>query len=121
MLRDSRGELIYRSPVLQVLEPNIGRHEALIHAAAHGSESAEFFTADLERSGPVRFICVPLAQQPTAYLQLGNPLGDIQATLRDVLAASLICIPIVLVLTSFGGWFMAQRALRPLRAIDATL
>jgi signal transduction histidine kinase len=76
---------------------------------------------DLERSGLVRFICIPLAQQPGVYLQLGNPLGDIQATLRDVIAASLICIPIVLVLTSFGGWFMAQRALRPLRAIDATL
>ena len=121
MLRDSRGELIYRSPVLQVLEPNIGRHEALIHAAAHGSQSAEFFTADLERSGSVRFICIPLPQRPTVYLQLGNPLGDIQATLRDVIAASLLCIPIVLVLTSFGGWFMAQRALRPLRAIDATL
>ena len=121
MLRDSRGELLYRFPVLQFSEPNIGRHEALVHAASRGSQSAEFFTVDLERSGLVRFICIPLAQQPGVYLQLGNPLGDIQATLRDVIAASLICIPIVLVLTSFGGWFMAQRALRPLRAIDATL
>ena len=121
MLRDSRGELLYRSPVLQFSEPNIGRHEALVHAASHGSQSAEFFTVGLERSGPVRFICIPLARQPGVYLQLGNPLGDIQATLRDVIAASLICIPVVLVVVSFGGWFMAQRALRPLRAIDATL
>src|ERR1700704_1281588 len=37
MLRDSRGELLYRSPVLEFAEPNIGRHEALIHAAAHGA------------------------------------------------------------------------------------
>ena len=121
MLRDSRGELIYRSPILQVLEPNIGRHEALIHAAAHGSRSAEFFTADLERSGPVRFICIPLAQQPTVYLQLGNALGDIEATLRDVIVACLISIPVVLIVTSFGGWVMARRALRPLRTIDTTL
>lgn len=121
MLRDNRGELLYRSPVLQFSEPNIGQHEALVHAAAHGSEAAEFFTADLERSGPVRFICIPLAQQPEVYLQLGNPLGDIQATLRDVIAACLICIPVVLIVTSFGGWAMAKRALTPLRAIDARL
>ena len=121
MLRDSRGELLYRSPVLQSSEPNIGRHEALVHAAAHGSQSAEFFTADLERSGPVRFICVPLPRQPGVYLQLGNPLGDTQALLRDVLTACLISIPVVLVVTSLGGWVMARRALRPLRTIDAKL
>ena len=34
MVRDHRGDLIYRSPVLQVAEPSIGHHEALIHAAA---------------------------------------------------------------------------------------
>jgi heavy metal sensor kinase len=121
MLRDSKGDLLYRSPVLQFSEPNIGRHEALVHAATHGSRSAEFFTADLERSGPVRFICIPLAQRPDVYLQLGNPLGDIQATLRDVIAACLISVPAVLIVTSFGGWVMARRALRPLRSIDLTL
>jgi hypothetical protein len=102
MIRDSQGELLYRSPVLQFSEPNIGRHEALVHAATHGSQSAEFFTADLERSGPVRFICIPLTQRPDVYLQLGNPLGDIRALLRDVIAACLLCIPIVLIVTSFG-------------------
>ena len=121
MLRDGLGELVYRSAVLQQSEPNIGRHEALVHAASHGSQSAEFFTVDLERSGPVRFICIPLPQHPGVYLQLGNPLGDIRATLRDVIAACLIAIPVVLIVTSFGGLMMARRALRPLRAIDSTL
>src|SRR5215212_2328271 len=44
MIRNGSGELIYRSPLLQVAEPSIGHHEALIHAAAKATTSAEFFT-----------------------------------------------------------------------------
>jgi hypothetical protein len=36
MIRDSRGELRYREPLLDSTEPNIGRHEALVHAAVAG-------------------------------------------------------------------------------------
>lgn len=121
MIRDNRGELLYRSPVLQFAEPNIGLHEVLIHAAAHGAQEPQFFTAMLERSGPVRFVCVPLNPASSAYLQLGNPLGDVPTTLESVLWACLGLVPLVLVLTSFGGWMIARRALAPMRSIDATL
>lgn len=121
MLRDSRGELLYRSPVLQFAEPNVGLHEALIHAATHGAREPQFFTATLERSGAVRFICVPLSSSATAYLQLGNPLGDVPSTLRSILGACLGLVPLVLVLTSFGGWMIAKRALAPMRSIDSSL
>jgi signal transduction histidine kinase len=121
MLRDNQGELLYRSPILQLAEPNIGRHEALVHAAAHGTREPQFFTVALERSGAVRFVCIPLDDSAQVYLQLGNPLGDVPSTLRSLLIACLGLVPLVLTLTSFGGWLIARRALAPMRSIDATL
>ena len=121
MVRNDRGDLIYRSPLLQVAEPSIGHHEALIHAAANGPRDPEFFTVVLERSGPVRFICTPIERSRAGYVQIGNALGDVPTTMRSVALASAVLVPIVVVLTSFGGWLIAGRALRPIGDIDATL
>lgn len=121
MVRDQQGELRYRSVVLQVDEPNIGRHEALVHAAAHGQSTPQFFTTSLERTGTVRFICVPLPTTPAGYLQIGRPLGDVAPTLDTFRDASLVVLPLVIVLTSYGGWLLAGRALAPMKEIDRTL
>ena len=121
MVRDQSGELIYRSPVLQLVEPTIGHHEALIHAAANAPRDPEFFTVTLERSGPVRFICTPVDRMPVAYVQIGNELGDVPATMHAVGVASIVLVPLVVLLTSVGGWFIAGRALAPIGSIDETL
>lgn len=121
MVRDSSGELIYRSPMLALAEPTIGHHEALVHAVTMGLTSPEFFTVTLERSGPVRFICTPIDRNPAAYVQVGNSLGEVPATLHSIAIASVTLIPVVVLLTSFGGWIIARRALAPIDAIDSTL
>ncbi|HEY5616753.1 MAG TPA: HAMP domain-containing sensor histidine kinase [Vicinamibacterales bacterium] len=121
IVRNPQGELLYRSPLLQLTEPKIGEHEALVHAAALGATVPQFFTAQLERTGPVRFICVPIDTPPRAYLQLGRPLGDVPETLRAVALACALLVPIIPVLMSFGGWVIAGRALAPMRAINETL
>lgn len=121
MVRNSAGDLVYRSPVLQVVEPSIGRHEALVHAAANAPRDPEFFTVTLERSGLVRFICAPIDGSPAAYVQVGNPLGNVHATLHAVAVASVVLVPLVILLTSFGGWLIAGRALAPIESIDRTL
>jgi signal transduction histidine kinase len=120
MVRDSSGELLYRDPILESLEPALGQHAALIHAASMGSTTPEFFTVTLPRSGDVRFICVPLADA-AAYVQIGDPLGDVRATLHAIAEAWLPLIPVVLLLASAGGWLLARRALRPMERISATL
>jgi len=120
MVRNRRGELLYRDPILDSSEPNIGQQEALVHAVMMEPRSPTFFTADLERSAAVRFICVPL-DQPDAYLQIGDPLGDVQAVLGQIAIACLPLIPGVLFLSSFGGWVIAKRALAPMRLVTATL
>ena len=54
-------------------------------------------------------------------MQVGNGLGDVPATMRAVGVASIVLVPLVLVLTSFGGWLIAGRALAPIGSIDTTL
>lgn len=120
MVRNSRGELVYRDPILASSEPNIGEQEALVHAAAMGPVSPVFFTVDLEGSAEVRFICVPL-RQSNAYVQVGDPLGDVRAVLRRIAVTCLPFLPGVLLLSSFGGWVIAKRALAPVRSVTATL
>ncbi len=121
IVRNPRGDLLYRSPLLEIIEPNIGEHEALVHAAALGVEAPQFFTAELERTGPVRFICVPIGTPARAYLQLGRPLGDVPETLRAVAIACALLVPVILVLMSFSGWVIAGRALAPMKAMNDTL
>ena len=121
MVRNPQGELVYRSRFLQVAEPNVGQHEALVHAATVGTETPLFFTAQLERAGPVRFVCIPIGTPPLAYLQLGRPLGDVPDTLRSVAVACALLVPVILLLMSFGGWAIASRALAPMKSIDESL
>ena len=121
LVRDSRGETLFRSARLASSEPNIGEHTALQHAAMQGSTAAQFFTVRLEYGGLVRFVCLPLAHPAGTYLQLGRRLGDVDLLLRVVLIASLVLIPVVVLLTSYGGLFVARRALTPIAEIADTL
>ena len=120
IVRDDRGNLLYRDQILQSTEPTLGQHSALVHAASTGVKTPQFFTVTLERSGAVRFICVPVEGR-RAYVQIGDPLGDVDATLHAIAFATLPFVPLVLLLSTVGGWLIARRALRPMQTITATL
>lgn len=119
MLRRPDGTLIYRSPSLDRLAPDIGHHEVFVHAAST-ARVPQFFTADLP-TGRARFQCVPVATTPPAYLQVGIVLGDLESTLQTVGWLSVGLIPAVLLLTSYGGLAVARRALRPMVAVERQL
>ena len=121
MVRDARGATVFRSDRLAASEPDIGEHTALQHAAMRGATGAQFFTVRLESGTAVRFICLPLARPVGTYLQLGRRLGDVDLLLRVVIIASLSLIPVVVLLTSYGGMFVARRALAPIASIAGTL
>lgn len=120
MVRDSHGQMVFRSQRLAKVEPDIGAHEVLTHAAMSGATYPQFFTVQLAR-GPVRFTCVPLPRPDGTYLQLGRPLGDVGMMLEAVTLASAVLIPVVIVITSFGGFLIAKRALKPLDTIATAL
>ncbi len=121
LVRDASGRMLYGSAALSAGEPALGRHEVLVHAAARGARRAQFFSAVLESAGTVRFICVPLPNPRGLYLQVGQPIGEVGETLRFFTAASLVLIPLVLAVTSFGGLVIARRALAPMDRIRTTL
>jgi len=120
MVRDSHGQMLFRSERLAKVEPDIGAHEVLTHAAMTGATYPQFFTVQLAR-GPVRFTCVPLPTTAGTYLQLGRPLGDVGMMLEAVTLASAVLIPIVILITSFGGFLIAKRALKPIDTIATAL
>jgi two-component system, OmpR family, sensor kinase len=120
MVRDAKGEMVFRSQRLAQAEPEIGAHEVLAHAAMIGATDQQFFTVQLAR-GPVRFTCLPLASPSGTYLQLGRPLGDVGMMLEVVTLASIVLIPLVIAVTSFGGFLIARRALAPIDAIATSL
>lgn len=120
MVRDAHGNVVFRSERLAKAEPDIGAHEVLTHAAMSGATYPQFFTVQLAR-GPVRFTCVPLPIPSGTYLQLGRPLGDVGMMLDAVTLASAVLIPIVILVTSFGGFLIAKRALKPIDAIATAL
>ena len=121
MVRDTHGATVFRSSRLASSEPDIGEHTALQHAAMRGATAAQFFTVRMESRAAVRFICLPLSRPAGTYLQLGRRLGDVDVLLRVVLIASLCLIPVVVLLTSYGGMFVAKRALAPIGGMAGTL
>lgn len=120
LVRDSHGQILFRSSRLLEIEPDIGAHTVLTHAATRGATTTQFFTVRLAR-GLVRFICVPLEHPAGTYLQYGRSLGDVDLLLRVVIIASAVLVPLVIVLTSFGGFAIAKRALAPVDRIASTL
>ena len=121
IVRNADGEVLFRSMRLESSEPNIGVQTALMHAAMQRESTVQFFTVRLEQTGLVRFICLRLAQPTGTYLQLGLPLGDVDLLLQVVIVASVVLIPVVVLLTSLGGLGIAKEALAPIDHIASAL
>ena len=121
VIQDVDGELLFRVPQPQMGEPDVVSEARLVPASAMGPTEPQFSTVELARFGTVRFVRVPLGVPTRAYLHVGNPVGDVPAILHSVAVFSTRLVPVILLLTSFGGWMIAKRALAPIAAIDSTL
>jgi len=121
VIQNVHGEVLFRVPQPQMGESDIVNRIPLVRGSAGGHTGPQFSTVELERFGTVRLVRVPLGVPARAYLHVGNPVGDVPAILHSVAVLSALLVPAVLLLTSFGGWFIAKRALAPIAAIDSTL
>ena len=119
VLRDQRGVVTYRSRHYGTSDLTAGAERALAHARATDTEPAYFTVRAPNES--VRFICVPLGDPASAYLQIGRRLGEVEDLLHKVAIASAVLVPLVIVLTSFGSLALARRALTPIDQIGSTL
>ena len=116
MLRNDRGEILFKSSRLGATDPAIAEQSVLAHAAMSGSTTPEFFTVRLAQ-GLTRFICVPLGRPARTYVQVGRMLGDVDLLLDVVLIGSAVLVPLVLTLTGVGAFISTRRAMRPIEEI----
>jgi heavy metal sensor kinase len=67
----------------------------------------------------VRVFTVPLLRegQPPVFIEIAEGLRVTEATLRSLALILFVAVPATLALSAFGGWFIADRALRPIDAI----
>ena len=58
--------------------------------------------------------------QTAAWVQAAQSLGPVNDTLEDLRLQLFLEIPLILLFAGFGGYFLANRALRPIRQITDT-
>jgi len=117
-IADESGNVVKRSPNLmgrdlpidrQVLSA-IAAQQPIIENVTVGSVEMRLYTAPLVSSGGAVF----------GFVQVGNPVGEIQATLRRVLLFLVSGATISLVLATLGGVWLVYLSLRPIERITET-
>jgi len=85
----------------------------VVQRALAGQTSTHGLKADGE-SFRVRIVPIEKDGQITGALEVGRATGDVTDTLRTLLLVLAIAYPITLATASFGGVFLADRALSPI-------
>ena len=91
------------------------------HRAEHGEISFESATTmDVH---PTRIIVYPIMQDGRLeqMVEIGASMKTVAETLDKVLLVFAISIPVSLLLWTFGGWFLAGRALKPVDLITRSV
>jgi signal transduction histidine kinase len=104
-------------------DPDVKRltTEVVVIAPPHAGSS--FFTESLARDGasdPYRFYTTPILVKDILYgtLVVGEP-DRAPAQLRRLLLTLALVAPVTLLLATAGGYWLATRAMRPVRAISS--
>ena len=117
-LRDPAGELvcIIKGVNGQSLPFSTDAQNSILNGQLHYETESERFAF------PVRVLSVPVYREGNLVriLQVGQSSFDIEHTLHDLRTISLFLSPIVILLLTALGWFMAGRVLSPIVNITAT-
>lgn len=109
------GQITIQSPNIQ--SRNIPLSRMALEAALSGQTTFESvrFTGE----PPIRIISVPVRHGGSLVniVRVGTSLQPLEETLHRLLIILLITMPLALLASLGGGWFLAGRALRPVGAI----
>lgn len=81
-----------------------------------GAKQFQFSSIEGKSGATIRLLFTPLAGGNYSLIQASR-LGDVKHTLERLKIILAILIPLVVVITSFGGYLMASRALAPVQEI----
>ena len=112
-LIDSGGRVIQSQGLLGDLPID------LTTLAQAGVQNGLLRTIDLGGDQHARSYVQPLSHDghTDGYVEVAEPLNVTESALRGLTLILLIAVPITLAAAAFGGWFIADRALRPIDTI----
>ncbi len=88
-----------------------------LKAASKGKTTFE--TVDVMGKYPLRVVTMPIIEKEkmAGIVQVGSSLEGVEEALQQLLLILLIAVPVALLITSAGGLFLANKALRPVDEI----
>jgi two-component system, OmpR family, sensor kinase len=109
------GQITIQSPNIKSREIPLSR--IALQAALAGQTTFESTRSSGEP--PIRLISVPVRHGGSLVniVRVGTSLQSLEETLHRLLTILLITVPLALLASLGGGWFLAGRALRPVEAI----
>jgi two-component system OmpR family sensor kinase len=109
------GQITIQSPNIKSREIPLSR--IALQAALEGRTTFESTRSSGEP--PIRLISVPVRHGGSLVniVRVGTSLQSLEETLHRLLTILLITVPLALLASLGGGWFLAGRALRPVEAI----
>lgn len=109
------GQITIQSPNIKSREIPLNR--TALEAALAGQKTFE--SVRFSGEPPIRLISVPVRHGGTLVniVRVGTSLQSLEETLHRLLIILLITMPLALLASLGGGWFLAGRALRPVGAI----
>ncbi|HET7377218.1 MAG TPA: histidine kinase dimerization/phospho-acceptor domain-containing protein, partial [Anaerolineae bacterium] len=103
---DATG-LLSAAPIdLAIIDPSLPVSGIFRTIAAGNDRRARVFAQPLLRNGQI-----------SGYIEVAESLTETESALRSLAVILLIAVPVTLGLSAFGGWFIADRALRPIDTI----
>ena len=116
IVRDRSGALVYRSPAFPRLR---GVHDTAAIRAARGDDGLMSVVDAAGSAFRVATLVVDRTGAAALVVQVTTPTEPDRAMLRQFAASMLLMFVLVLSAASYGGSFIARRALRPVDAIVA--
>jgi len=118
---DTTGTIVYRSKNL--IEANDSLHlPGTVMDLAHDTVSrfALISQTVLDTTSGPQMIRIAIARSRSAILVAGYPLNEVQGQVEEFFSTLVLLIPLVLILSTIGGFFLAKASLRPVDEITRT-
>jgi len=119
---DKSFQIFTPTGTITIHSPNVGSREFPLSRTALESAlggGATFESARFRDGSSYRLLSVPIILDGALVniVQVGASLRSVEEMLRRLLFVLLVSLPAALAVALVGGWFLAERALRPVEAI----
>jgi len=92
------------------------RYPIPVHIPAN-AQAIETFALQSDPQQVVRIFTQRFGQNDQYGLQVGQSFNDVLNTQRQILRLLIVSVGLTAVLSALSGWFLAQRALQPVKAL----